>query len=72
MREGTKAGRTERGVTSIEGKMVNSRVPDIAMYLCTAFHDSGVDSLRARFGTGSLGRNLHSCNQTCLDSDDSQ
>ena len=52
MREGTKAGRTVRGLTSLEGKMVNSRVPDIAMYLHTylrtAFHDSGIDSLRAR------------------------
>ena len=36
MREGTKGGRTVGGVTSVEGRLVNSQAPDIAIYLCTA------------------------------------
>ena len=30
-REGTKVGRTVGGVTSIEGQLLNSRAPDIAL-----------------------------------------
>ena len=37
MREGTKVGRTVGGVTSIEGRLVNFRAPDKAIYLHTIY-----------------------------------
>ena len=50
-REGTKVDRTAGGVTSLEGQLVTSRAPEIAIYLRTylraSFHRSGVNSLRA-------------------------
>ena len=64
MRESTEVGRTVAGLTSIEGQLVKSRAPDIAIYLrtylCAAFRCSGVNSLRVRI------------RQTWLDSGDSQ
>ena len=49
-----KVGRTEGGVTSIEGQVVNSRAPDVAIYLRTylraalAFIKAPLNGLRAR------------------------
>ena len=49
MREGIKVDRTAGGITSLEGQLVNSRVPEIAiylhMYLHASFHRSGINSL---------------------------
>ena len=48
----------------LEGQLVNSRVPGIAIYLCmylhASVHHSGVNCLRAAFCR------VHSCNQTRL------
>ena len=58
----SKVGRTAGEVISLEGKLVNSRAPEIAcflflffiiiyflrMYIRASFHRSGVNSLRAR------------------------
>ena len=52
MREGTTVGRTAGGVTSLEGQLMNSQAPEIAvylhMYLPASFHRSGINSLCAR------------------------
>ena len=65
-------------MTSIKGQLVNSQAPDIAihlhMYLRTALaFITEASTVYARtFGAGPLGANPHSCNQTYLDSGDSQ
>ena len=64
-----KVGRTVGGVTSVEGQLVNSQAPDIAIYFYPHdLHHSGVNSLRVCICTGPL----ETCNQTCLDSVDPQ
>ena len=68
-REGTKVGRTAGGMTSLGRQLVNSRAPEITIYLRTywraSFHCSGVNSLHMRSALV-----LHK--QTRLDSGDSQ
>jgi len=65
-------------VTSIDGQLVNSRAPDIAIYLRTylrvalVFIATAQTVYASMFGSGPPGTNSHSCNQTCLDSGDSQ
>ena len=44
-REGTKVGRTAGEVTSLGRQLVNTRAPEIAIYL--RMYSSGVNSLRA-------------------------
>ena len=65
-------------MTSIEGKLVNSRAPDIRSDLFTQVFTRGLsfpsqrrDNLPARVRGWPLGTNQHSCNQTCLDNGDS-
>ena len=71
MRESAKVGRTVGVVTAIEEQLVNSRVPEIAIYFRT-WHIYAQTVYASAFGVGPLGSNPHSCNQTCLDSGNSQ
>ena len=65
-------------MTAIEEQLLNSRAPDIAIYfrtyLCAAlaFIAAAYSVYASAFGVGPLGTNPHSCNQTCLDSGNSQ
>ena len=75
-REGTKDGRTVGVVTAIEEQLVNSRAPEDSnlfphRYLCAALAFIAAVYASA-FGVGPLGTNPRSCNQTCLDSGNSQ
>ena len=75
-REGTKVGRTVGKVTSLEGKLVNSRTPEnsdlfkhLFMHVLSSLWSK---QLTCAFHAGHPITNLHSCNQTRLEGGDSQ
>ena len=70
-REGTMVGRTAGGLRWLEGQMMNSEITIyLRTYLRAPFQRCGVNSLRKR--SALVVYEQHSCNQTCLDSGDSE
>ena len=60
------------GCDSLEGQLVNSRVPEIVIYLRKYLHASFHHSSAFMRAFCSSMNRMHSCNQTHMDSGDSQ